>query len=143
MRTHALGIVVVVCCLFASRTPASAQTPTGTCLPATDTTSRSMVEFLDILVSANNPEMQDLRHQLGLSNATTQQVVPITADSICTHAAIALNSYATIKRSSIPLYVTAVGNLFAVADTTTRVKGATPLWFYDSSWNYVFLLESF
>jgi hypothetical protein len=143
MLTRTLQVAILASSIVVFALDARTQMPTGTCLPVIDTTSREMVRYLDTLVTAATPEKQELRHILGLSNATAGQVVPITDDSVCTRAAIALNTIARVKRSSIPVYVTAMGSLFAVADTAARIKGGTPLWFFDASWSYLALLESF
>ena len=102
-----------------------------------------MVRFLDTLLAASTQQRQELRASLGLSTVTIGQVAPVTADSICTRAATALNTFATQKRSTIPLYVVAVGDKFAVADTATDINGVTPLWVFDSSWKLVELLQWF
>jgi hypothetical protein len=143
MLTRTLRVVLLASSILVCASDARAQTPTGTCLPVSDSTSTEMVAFLDTLLTSPTQEKQELRYKLGLSNATIAQVVPITDDSVCTRAAIALNNIARVKRSSISVSVTAVGSLFAVADTAARINGGTPLWFFDASWAYVNLLESF
>lgn len=122
---------------------AVAQAPTGTCLPATDSTSQRMVRYLDTLVTSSDSGQQQLVHILSLSSPTLSDVSPVTNDSICTQAAVALNSIARVKRSSISLYVVKVKNVFAVVDTVARINGGYPLWFFDSNWSYVNLLEWF
>jgi len=102
-----------------------------------------MVRFLDTLLTASRQQRQELRTSLGLSTVTIAQVAPVTVDSICTRAATALNTLAAEKRSTIPLYVVAVGDKFAVADTATDINGVTPLWVFDSSWKLVELLQEF
>jgi hypothetical protein len=122
---------------------ARAQSPAGTCLPASDSISARMLRFLDSLVVASTTSRQELRHKLGVSAATIPQITPVTVDSVCTRAAVALNTIARVKRSSIPLYVATVGSAFAVADTAAHISGGTPLWFFDGSWHYIALLQYF
>jgi hypothetical protein len=102
-----------------------------------------MIRFLDTLLAASTQQRQELRTSLGLSTVSIGQVAPVTADSICSRAATALNTLATQKRSTIPLYVVAVGDKFAVADTATDINGVTPLWVFNSSWKIVELLQWF
>ena len=135
-----VAIAAAICLSFGS---GGAQSATGKCLSASDTTSRKMVRFLDTLLTAFTQQRQELRDSLGLSTITIGQIAPVTADSICTRAATALNTLATQKRRKIPLYVVAVGDNFAVADTATDINGVTPLWVFDSSWNLVELLQWF
>jgi hypothetical protein len=143
MRIRSGKLVAVASAIGLSFSSGQAQSATGSCLSTSDTTSTKMVRFLDTLLTASTQQRQELRVSLGLSTVTIGQVAAVTADSICTRAATALNSLATQKRSTIPLYVVAVGDKFAVADTATDINGVTPLWVFDSSWNLVELLQWF
>jgi hypothetical protein len=143
MRIRSGQLVAIAAAICLSFSSGWAQSATGTCLSARDTTSTKMIRFLDTLLAASTQQRQELRTSLGLSTVSIGQVAPVTADSICSRAATALNTLATQKRSTIPLYVVAVGDKFAVADTATDINGVTPLWVFNSSWKLVELLQWF
>lgn len=139
-RRFLLLLLSLSALLFAPRL--RAQTVTGTCLP-TDSISTRIVRLFQSFISGSTPEDSTMRSTLGLNAVTSSEVVVVTADSVCSRAAMAMDAQRDEKSTSYSLYVVALGTSYAVVDTTGTRRGYTPAWVFDQNWNFISAVQAF
>jgi len=130
-----IAVLLIGAALTASRS-LGAQRITGTCAPIDSTSARLVAAFVSIDTSHTSSDTTG-RALLGMTSVIPSQILPVTDDSICTKAAVAMAAQGTQKSTSYKLYVVTLGSSYAVLDRTVVGAGYAVAWVFDRAWNYV------
>ena len=79
-----------------------------------------------------------IKTQLGVTNVTPAQIVPVTDKAICAKAADAMFAQVPAKQKNYTLYIVTLGTSYGVMDNTITEPGKSLAYVFDRNWKYVF-----
>jgi hypothetical protein len=142
MHYRVLGTFMTALTVLVVSSSASAQSPTGTCLPD-DSTAFRLVSFFKAILTPTTPSDTVIRRKLGLTNVSPSAVNVITSEPTCTSAAVAVDSHVDTKRTNYPLYIISVGSMYGVSFAPEPGHGPGFAFVFDGNWDLIGMINTF